>query len=104
MGSKFVKRPSKAGSLLIEKGGKFSQSEIRAAEHMKDLGHEVKLRSPIGTRAGGQTSDLLVNGIDYDVYIPITNIPNRIISAIAAMKDQAARIVLDLSKTSVTPE
>ncbi|MEL7567916.1 MAG: hypothetical protein AAGU27_23985 [Dehalobacterium sp.] len=98
------KGASKAGSLLIEKGESFSASEIKAAEYMKNLGNDVILRVPQGTRAGGGTSDLLVNGIPYDVYTPITNNASRIISGIAAKKDQAVGIVLDLSQTTVTPE
>ncbi len=94
----------KVGSLVIEQGGKFSNSEIKAAEYMRDLGNEVILRMPQGTRAGGGTSDLLVNGVNYDVYTPITSKADRIISAIAAKKDQAVGIVLDMSQTSVKIE
>ena len=96
------KGTGKAGSLVIEQGGKYSASEINAANYMKGLGNDVTLRPPTGTRAGGGTSDLIVNGVNYDVYTPITNNPDRIISAIAAKKDQAAGIVLDLSQTNVT--
>lgn len=94
----------KTGSLIIEQGGKFSESEKRAAQYMSNLGNNVTLRVPKGTRADGCTSDLLVNGINYDVYTPITKNPSRIISAIAAKKDQATGIILDLSQTSVTIE
>jgi hypothetical protein len=95
---------TKTGTLIIENGGKFSESEIRAAEYLQSLGNDVLLRIPRGTRAGGNTSDLLVNGVSYDVYTPITNNPNRIFTGIADKKDQASGIVLDLSKTSVTAE
>lgn len=47
---------------------------------------------------------MLVDGVNYDVYTPNTNNPDRIISHIAAKKDQASGIVLDLSKTNVTQE
>lgn len=69
---------------------------------MKDKGFNVELRDPVGTRAGGGTSDLLVDGVAYDVYTPISTNPNRIISAIAKKNTQASGIVIDLSKTSVT--
>ena len=92
----------KTGSLVIETGGKFSASEIRAAEYMKSLGNNVTLRMPQGTRASGGTSDLLVNGVKYDVYTPTTSNPDRIIGAIADKNSQATGIVLDLSQTSVT--
>ena len=91
-----------SGSLIIEKGGKFSVSEIRAAKYMRDRGNKVVLRVPRGTRVGGGTSDLLVNGVNYDVYTPITKNHNRIITAIADKKTQAIGIVLDLSQTTVT--
>jgi len=63
----------------------------------------VVLRLPIGTRAGGRTSDLLVDGVPYDVYTPKTANPDRIVSAIAKKNSQASGIVLDLTETSVTP-
>ena len=92
-----------AGKLTIGVG-EFSASERAAAQYMADLGNDVVLRSPVGTRAAGGTSDLLVNGVPYDVYTPVTNNPNRIVSSIANKNSQATGIVLDLSKTSVTPE
>jgi Contact-dependent growth inhibition CdiA C-terminal domain len=79
-----------------------SVSEVRAANYMKNKGFNVKLRDPLGTRVGGGTSDLLVDGITYDVYTPLTANPNAIISAIAKKNTQASGIVLDLSNTSVT--
>ncbi len=81
-----------------------SESEIEAAEYLANLGHNVELRDPIGTRAGGGTSDLVVDGVAYDVYTPITANPDRIISAIAKKNDQATGIVIDLTNTSVTLE
>lgn len=57
---------STAGKLTIG-AGDFSASERMAAQYMADLGNEVLLRAPVGTRAGGGTSDLLVNGVAYDV-------------------------------------
>ncbi|MBW4084753.1 hypothetical protein [Paenibacillus sp. S150] len=101
---KFLVKGGKTGTLLIEKGGSFSASEIRAAEYMKDLGKNVILRMPVGTRAAGETSDLLVNGINYDVYTPITNNVNRIIGSIASKNSQTSGIILDLSQTSVTAD
>ncbi|WP_379138279.1 RHS repeat-associated core domain-containing protein [Paenibacillus sp. sgz500958] len=94
----------KVGSLVIETGGNFSASEISAAKYMQQLGNKVVLRNPVGTRAGGGTSDLLVNGMNYDVYTPTTNNVSRIISAMASKNSQTTGIVLDLSQTSVTAE
>src|SRR5690554_3741830 len=96
----FTKTPK--GSLSIQSGGSFSASEVAAAEYMQSLGHNVILRSPTGTRAAGATSDLLVNGINFDVYTPTTNNASKIISAIAKKNSQTTGVVLDLSQTSVT--
>ncbi len=60
------------------------------------------LRLPVNT-PNVRTSDLLVDGIPYDVYTPKTINPNRIISAIAKKNSQAQGIVLDLTETEVTP-
>jgi len=57
------------GSLIIEEG-EFSTSELRAAQWMAKRGHQVILRQPRGTRVSGGTSDLLVDGIRYDVITP----------------------------------
>jgi hypothetical protein len=81
-----------------------SASERAAAEHMSGLGRNVELRDPVGTRAGGGTSDLLVDGVLYDVYTPTSANPNRIISAIAKKNDQATGIVVDLSNSPVTAD
>ncbi len=91
---------SSSGNLQIIEGT-YSDSEISAAEYMSKLGHSVVLRPPIGTRPDGGTSDLLVDGKNYDVYTPITNNPSAIIRAITKKNTQAIGIVLDLSKTTV---
>jgi len=97
-------RPTSTSGKLTIGAGEFSPSERIAAQYMADLGNEVLLRSPVGTRAGGGTSDLLVNGVPYDVYTPTTSNPNRIVSAIASKNTQASGIVLDLTNSTVTPE
>lgn len=71
---------------------------------MYEQGNQVILRHPVGTRAGGETSDLLVNGVNYDVFTPTTGNANRIISSMAGKNSQTTGIVLDLSQTSVTTE
>ncbi|WP_439865852.1 hypothetical protein ACTAB9_02945 [Pseudomonas syringae] len=92
------------GKLRIDPNGSFSQSEINSAYYMAAQGKKVELRSPIGTRAEGKISDLLVDGIRYDAYTLTTANVGRIISAIAKKNTQAEGIVLDLSKSSVTRE
>lgn len=92
------------GKLQIDPLGKFSESEINAARYMAESGKNVILRRPTGTRADGGTSDLLVDGVPYDVYTPTTSSANRIISNMAKKNSQANGIVLDLSKSSVPRE
>lgn len=87
--------------LIVEEGGVFSASELAAANYMNSLGKNVTLRMPKGTRAGGGTSDLLVDGIKYDVYTPTSNSVNAIISGMAKKNSQTTGIVLDLSKSTV---
>jgi filamentous hemagglutinin len=76
----------------------YSASEVRAAEHMVNLGKNVILRPPTGAE---RVSDLLVDNVPYDVYTPTTTNADRIISAIAKKNAQAQGIVLDLSQTTV---
>ena len=100
-----VERVSKSGfggKLTIIESGNYSTSEINAAKYMASQGYDVVLRPPKGTRRDGGTSDLLVNGINYDIYTPITNNPSSIIRAITKKNTQTLGVVLDLSNTSVT--
>lgn len=92
----------KGGSLTIVDGGIYSQSELNVARYLAKRGNNVILWPPTGSRAGGGTSDLLVNDIPYDVYTPTTSNPNRIISSIAKKNSQASGVVVDISQTSVT--
>jgi len=82
----------------------FSQTEINAARYMAEQGHDVVLRPPVGTRLDGGTSDLLVNGINYDVYTPKTSNVSRIVGGIASKNSQTTGVVLDLSQTSATAD
>ena len=82
----------------------FSQSELNAARYMAEQGHDVVLRPPVGTRVDGGTSDLLVNGINYDVYTPKTSNVSRIVGGIAGKNSQTTGVVLDLSQTTVTAD
>ncbi|MEU0316764.1 DNRLRE domain-containing protein [Nocardioides sp. NPDC006273] len=80
-----------------------SASELRAAGYMASLGRNVELRDPAGAR-GTATSDLLVDGMQYDVYTPTSSNPNNIIRGIAkkGSQVQGGGVVLDLSQTGVT--
>ena len=99
--SKKFRGAIREGRLRIE-DGEFSASEIRSAIFLAGRGRNVVLRNPVGTRAGGGTSDLLVDGVRYDVYTPKTKNASRIISAIAKKNDQAEGIVLDLAESPVS--
>lgn len=93
------------GRLEIIPGNEpFSQSELNAARYMAEQGYDVLLRPPTGTRLDGGTSDLLVNGINYDVYTPKTSNISRIIGGIASKNSQTTGVVLDLSQTTVTAD
>ena len=83
-----------------------SASEVRAAEFMAARGNRVTLRDPVGARGAGGTSDLLVDGVPWDVYTPTSLNPNRIVSGIASKGSQVpgGGVVVDLSQTSITLE
>ena len=91
------------GSLSIE-AGSYSESELRVAQYLADQGNDVALRQPVGTQAGGGTSDMLVNGVRYDTYTPITNSVNRIVSQVASKNSQAEVVVVDLSQANVAAD
>jgi hypothetical protein len=73
---------------------------------MTGQGYRVELRDPLGTTAGGLTSDLVVNGKNWDVYTPTTGNVSRIVSAGASKGSQVqgGGVIIDLSRTSVTAD
>jgi hypothetical protein len=84
-----------------------SQEEINAANYVasikNDPGDTVILRDPTGPRSTlGGTSDLVVNGVNYDIYSPETNNIKQVLSAAAGKYTQGNGVVIDLSKTSLT--
>jgi len=96
-------RLAKKGSIQLIGGG-FSESERFAAETLAGRGRSVVLRE--ANSAGARTSDLLVDGIPYDVYTPTTGNLDRIVSSIASKGSQVrgGGVVLDLSKSPLSPE
>jgi len=97
-----VQQATAKGSLqILGDTANYRTSELNAARYMANLGNEVILRQPTQGSVG-RVSDLLVNGVTYDVYTPVTTNANRIISAIASKGSQADGIVLDLTQTTVT--
>jgi hypothetical protein len=92
-----------SGNLAIQTA-RASPQELQVAKQLADMGYNVVVRSPVGTRVGGGTSDLLVNGMPYEIYSPFTTNPDRIISTLADKAAQAPALVLDLSRTTVTAQ
>jgi RHS repeat-associated protein len=90
-----------AGRLTVETGATPSSSELAAARYMANQGHNVVYRQQTGAT---KISDLLVDGVPYDVYTPITSNPDNVILGIAEKgpQVQGGGVVLDLSQTSVT--
>jgi RHS repeat-associated protein len=82
-------------------GSGFSASERAAAETLAAQGRNVVLRQASGV---GRTSDLLVDGVPYDVYTPTTGNLDRIVSAIASKGSQVngGGVVLDLSESPLS--
>lgn len=93
--------PATSGGLNVIGEG-ISVSERYAAETLAACGHGVVLRQ--ANSAAGRTSDLLVDGVAYDVYTPTTSNLNRIVDSIATKGTQVrcGGVVLDLSKSPLT--
>ncbi|MEV6242971.1 RHS repeat-associated core domain-containing protein [Lentzea sp. NPDC051838] len=93
------------GSLRVS-AAKPSAAELRGAQEMAARGNDVVLRDPVGTRKDGDTSDLLVNGVRWDVYSPKTGNADRIVSAVASKGSQVhgGGVIVDLSRSSVTAD
>ena len=88
---------------LRAQGTSFSPCEWAVAKTLADSGHDVLLRQQ-PKDAVHQLSDLLVDGVPFDVYSPWTSRPNSIVSAIASKGPQVrgGGVVVDLCRTSVT--
>ena len=89
-----------SGSLTVVGEG-FSESEQEVAQMLAAQGDVVVLRQASGI---GRTSDLLVNGVPYDVYTPSTGNVDRIVSAVASKGSQVAGggVVIDLRNSNLT--
>lgn len=92
---------AKGGLQIVGEG--FSASERAVAQQLASQGRNVVLRQ--ADSAAGRTSDLLLDGIPYDVYTPTTENIDRIVSSIASKGSQVrgGGVVLDLSKSPLTP-
>jgi hypothetical protein len=89
-----------------------SAAEIRAAKYLSSQGKNVHFQTPGSVRSGaGGTADFLVGGArgtgaggtPYDVLSPTTPNPNAVFRAIRNKNNQAQGIIVDLSRTRVTP-
>ncbi|MFC4064623.1 CdiA C-terminal domain-containing protein [Actinoplanes subglobosus] len=72
---------------------------------MAARGSNVVLWDPVGSR-GTATSDLLVDGVQWDVYAPTTGNVSRIVSAVASKGSQVqgGGVIIDHSRTSVNAD
>ncbi len=107
IGTIYTNTETRQGSLqiLIRGSEPIANSEINAAQVMTYRGYDVVLRTPIGTRAGGGTSDLLLNGTRADIYAPITGNANRVVGSVFSKNSQipgGGMVVLDLRNTTLT--
>lgn len=98
---------TRQGSLqiLVRGSEPIGNLEINAAQVMTHRGYDVVLRTPIGTRAADETSDLLLNGVRAGIFAPTTNNTNRILGAIFKKNSQlpgGGTVVLDLRNTNLT--
>ena len=96
-----IRVAAKGGLQIVGEG--FSASERAVAQQLASQGRNVVLRQ--ADSAAGRTSDLLLDGIPYDVYTPTTGNIDRIVSSIASKGSQVrgGGVVLDLSKSPLTP-
>jgi hypothetical protein len=92
-----------SGGRLTVEGQGFSASELRVAQELADSGDNVVVRQATGV---APTSDLLVNGVPYDVYTPTTGSVDRIVSAVASKGAQVdgGGVIIDLSRSPLTSE
>jgi filamentous hemagglutinin len=95
-----VSRLPKAGGGLTVGPGTFTQSEIESASKLAAYGNQVELRAATGN---ARLSDLLVNGVSYDVYTPKTTRIENILSAIIGKNNQAQGVVVDLRNVGNLP-
>lgn len=82
-----------------------SASEVAGAQYMASLGKRVVLRDPEGTRAQGRTSDLLVDGVPWDVYTPHPDTAVKaIVNKVAKKHSQVhgGGVIVDLSQTRLS--
>jgi RHS repeat-associated protein len=95
-----VANRSTAGSLEI-RGRGFSESEMGSAQILAGRGYSVVLRQASGTQ---RMSDVLLDGIAYDIYTPTTPNVAAVVSAVASKGNQVAGggVVIDVSRTSLT--
>jgi RHS repeat-associated protein len=91
-----------AGRLAIQEGY-YTLSEARAAHELAKAGHMVVLRQATGN---GRTSDLLVNGVRFDVYNPVTTSREGLIRGIAGKGTQVngGGVVVDVTGTAIAPQ
>jgi RHS repeat-associated protein len=84
---------------------RFSKVELKAAMWRAAEGKNVTLReAPKGASRGAGTSDLVVEGVQEDIYTPTSTNPRSIAASVADKGNQASSVLVDLSRTTVTRE
>ncbi|MEZ4289503.1 MAG: RHS repeat-associated core domain-containing protein [Myxococcota bacterium] len=84
-----------ASSRLTIGAGRYSASELRAAKYIAALGKRVRLRQPGRNRApDGDTSDLVVDDVNWDVLTPVTDRAESVVQGIVKKASQARGVVL----------
>lgn len=90
------------GSLEIAGAG-FSASEKAVAEYLASQGRNVLLREAPGNVQGVRMSDLVVGGVQYDIYTPTGTSVRNILSRTASKWSQVngGGVVIDLTNTGL---
>lgn len=83
-----ISREFKTGGNLQIQPGRYTESEMDAAVVLSQRGNNVTIRPASGQ---GRLSDLVVNGVDYDVYTPEAGTSVRNIINAMLRKDRIPR-------------
>jgi RHS repeat-associated protein len=92
--------PGSGGKLRVEGDG-FSASEQSVAQRLYEDGHDVVLREATG---GERTSDLILDGENWDIYTPETGNVSRMVDSVASKGSQVrgGGVVIDLSRSPLS--
>ncbi len=77
------------------------QHELNTAERLAELGHHVVFRPPTGE---GREADTDINGVIWELKSPTGGSVNTITRKIREGADQSRRVVIDIGRSTVTPD